>query len=503
MKKKLISFIALLTALVSFSFGCDAGKYIDSSGNKRPDTTVTPDDKPNEPGPGTPEVEEKNYKVSVYFGGELFLPGETDINVVWRNDNKIVRVPLGADGRADAGELDGDFYVYLEGLPSEYVYDCNGYIATADEPRVSINLESLQIPVSGNGEGLYSNMGCFQLQYDGIYRAIVKGEFTRVYYDYKPTAAGYYSIEANVNIFDDEINPLIDIYSGNAQFKVFIRTIDDGGSYLDGGYTKNFRYEVHLDKNEVGNAFSFAVGAQSRNKSYPVDVDFRIKYEGEYSSGYTDIRVKRADEAYFTALPPAPGEKFYFADTCPRTTKDAAAYAEKTGGDDIRTAKIFDARYFKYNPNTGFYHYYNEEMYGDNHLGYGAGFGPFLACAITKIIPSYEVTTLYNANFVGLGQNFLKLTNIWIEEEQKYATFDYTDFIRTDYYRVCNSDGVCYVTRELKEFLQIFAEHHGLYKDGIIDSDSEVGEDYVRTPEELGYSANQDALWLFACGFYM
>ena len=502
MKKKLISFISFLTAATLFVFGCDAGKYIDNGGTKRPDTTVKPDDNPGNP--GTPDVDENHYKASVYFGGELFLPGETDINVVWRNDIQIVRVPLGADGRADAGELDGDYYVYLEGLPSEYVYDANEYIATADEPQVSINLETLKLPVSGNGEGLYSNMGCYMLQYDGIYRATVKGEFTRVYYDYKPTASGYYSIEAKVNVFYDEINPVIDIYSGNAQFKVFIRTIDDGGSFLDGGYTKNFRYEVHVDKNEIGNSFSFAIGAQSRTKNYPVDVDFRIKYEGEYSSGYTDIRIKRADEAYFTALPPNPGERFYFADTCPRTAADAAEYAAKTGK-DIRNAKIFDANYFKYNPNTGFYHYYNEELYGDNSLGYGAGFGPFLACAITKVIPCYEVTTLYRANHVGLGQNFLKLTNVWIEEEQKYATFDYTDFIRTDYYRVCNNDGVCYVTRELKEFLQIFAEHHGLYKDGISEpvSDSAINEGYVRTPEELGYSANQDALWLFACGFYM
>ena len=195
-----------------------------------------------------------------------------------------------------------------------------------------------------------------------------------------------------------------------------------------------------------------------------------------------------------TAENPKAGERFYYADACPRTEADAAAYEEKNGS-DIRNAKIFDASYFRYNTNTGFYHYYNEERYGDNRLGYGAGYGPILTCAITKGIKSYNITTLYRANYVGLGQNFLKLTNVWIEEEQKYATFDYTEFIRTDYYRVCNSDGVCYVTRELKEFLQKFAENHSLYTDGLT-----AGEG---SPEALGYSANQDALWLFACGFYM
>lgn len=492
MRKKLIAIFAVLTAALLCASGCNMGSYIENGGKEPPSITNPPETPPENP--GGPVVDDNHYRASVYFGGELFLPGEEEITVVWRNDNEIIRVLLGQDGRADAGELDGDFRVYLENLPSQYAYDPNDSIASSDERRVSINLESLQTPVSGNGEGLYSNTGCYSLQYEGIYRATVKTEFSRVYYDYKPTRSGYYSIEAKINVFDDEVNPLLDVYSGNSQFKVFSRTVDDGGFSLDGGYTQNFRYEVNVDKNEVGNAFSFAIGAQSKSKVYPVDVDFKIKYEGEYSSGYTDIRIKRAQEAFLTAPPPKAGEKFYFADECPRTAEDAAAYLGKTGT-DIRNAKIFDANYFRYNPNTGFYHYYNAELYGDNRLGYGAGFGPFLTCAITMPIASYPVTTLYDANFVGLGQNFLKLTNVWIEEEQKYATFDYTDFIRTDYYRVCNSDGVCLVTRELKEFLQKFAENHALYTDGLT-----AGEN---SPEYLGYSANQDALWLFACGFYM
>lgn len=493
MKSKLIALIASLTAFMLCASGCGLGSYIDNGGNKRPGNT-TPPSTENPNNPETPGVTDNHYTASVYFGGELFSPGDDEITVVWRNDTEIIRALLGDDGRADAGELDGDYRVYLEGLPSKYAYDPNDSIASADERRVSINLESLQTPVSGNGEGLYSNMGCYSLQYEGIYRTPVKSEYARVYYDYKPTRSGYYSIEAKVNVYDDEINPFLDVYSGNAQFKVFARTVNDGGFSLDGGYTQNFRYEVHVDRNEVGNAFSFAVGAQSKSKSYPVDVDFKIKYEGEYSSGYTDIRIKRAQEAYLTAPAPKAGEEFYFADECPRTEADAADYKDKTGV-DILDAKVFDAKYFRYNPNTGFYHYYNEDLYGDNHLGYGAGFGPFLMCAIKKAIPSYPVTTLYDANYVGLGQNFLKLSNVWIEEEQKYATFDYTEFIRTDYNRVCNSDGVCYVTRELKEFLQIFAENHSLYTDGL-----PAGEN---SPEDLGYSANQDALWLFACGIYM
>lgn len=497
MKKKLIAAIATLTALLLCASGCGLGSYIDNGGKRPGSSTDKPDDDPDNP--VIPPEEDDHYRASVYYGGELFLPGETDVYVVWRNSSEIIRVKLGADGRADAGALDGDYRVYLEGLPAKYAYDPNDSTATSDERKVSVSLEDIQQPVSGNGEGLYTNYGCYSVQYEGIYRTAVRSEFSRVYYEYTPTAAGVYSIESKVNVYDDEINPVVDVYGGSSQYKWKIRTVDAGGFEIDGGYTRNFRHEVWVDKTEVGSAFTFAVGAQSKSRNYPVDVDFKIKYEGEYANGNSDVRVKRAEEAFVKAENPKEGEKFLFADECPRTAAETKEYADR--GIDITKAKIFDAKYVRFNPDTNFYHYYNEEMYGDNSLGYGKGYGPILCCAITKSMPSYPVATisqpscLYNCNSVGLGSNFLRISSVWLEEEQKYATLDYTQFIRTDYYRVINNDGVCYVTRELKDFLQKYAENYSLYTDGL-----PAGE---ATPEDLGYSANQDALWLFACGFYM
>ena len=129
-----------------------------------------------------------------------------------------------------------------------------------------------------------------------------------------------------------------------------------------------------------------------------------------------------------------------------------------------------------------------------------------MRCALKSRLPSYTVNTLSNANAAGLGggSNFLRLYNVWLEEEQKYVVIDYTAFIREDYYRVCNKEGMCYVTEELKEFLQTYAEGHSLYTDGIgIDKDNNEGYENGNTPEQLGYTANQDALWLFACGVYL
>lgn len=471
MKKKLIAIISFLVCAVMCFSGCNLGNYIENENNKKTDDTqitTPPDDDPT-------EVDDGNYKLSVYEGTERFYPGDLEITAVWRNENDVFRVPLSEDGTAVAGKLDGDYSVYLEGLPSEYAYDCNGTFASAEERNVTITLSSFNSAVSGNGTGLYLNNGCYLVRYDGFYRATVLNEWARVYYEYTPEDAGYYSVESTVPVYTDNVNPIIDVYNGSTGFKMFNRTIDGGGYTLDGGYTKNYRYEVRVSKNEVGNSFTFAVGAQSKDKIYPVTVDFKIKYEGEYVSGNSDVRIQRATENKVKAAEPKKGETFIFAD---------------------EGTKIFDMRKYKYNPNTNWYHRYDEELYGD--IGYGKGYGPVLCCAIDKAIPSYPLTKLIDANQVGkeagFSFNYLMLYNIWLEDEQKFAVYDYTSFIREDYYRVCNRDGVCYVTPELKQFLQVFAENHSLYTDGVGAA--------AGTPESGGYNANQDALWLFACGYY-
>ena len=257
--------------------------------------------------------------------------------------------------------------------------------------------------------------------------------------------------------------------------KWFVRTLDGGGAASDGGFAKNFRYEYAVAKNEVGGVCTFAVGGVSKTQEYPLYVDFCIKYIGEYTGSYADIRPQAAKEARGKTPEPKPDETFF--------------------GADMGT-KLFDASQYALSPNTGKYHRYDPELYKDNPYGFGVGYGPMLMCALTAAMPAYTVvTSLYEANSVGPnGSNYLMLYNMWIENEQKFATFDYTNFIRIDYYAVRNSRGYCYVTEELRKFLQKFAENHSLYTDGVGPG--------IGTPEAGGYSANQDALWLFACGFY-
>lgn len=477
MRKKLLTLMIAALCTVTLFSGCGLGSFVTNGKPKPPPSINEPDNPDNPDNPDKPEEPDNNhYTVSVYLNNKLFEPGDRDINVVWRNDSNVKRVPLGANGKADAGELDGDYGVYLEGLPSNYTYNPSAYKATDESRKVMILLTTIRKPESGDGKGLYLSEGCYVLKYDGTYRANISYDGEKVYYEYTPTMSGYYIVTSWVNAYEDEINPVLITYSGSHAYKYNPQTLDGGGFALSGGFTKNFRYECKVDKSEVGNSFTIAVTADCKNTDYPVYIDFAITYEGEYESDYSDVRVIRAKEAKIKAAEKQANETFVYADL---------------------GTKVFDMANYAYCEDTGFYHRYDEQLYADDPYEYGAGFGPILCCVIRKKMPCYSVTSLYEANEVGLPDvcfNYLQLAKCWVEEENKYATFDYTLFIRTDYNGKTNTDGVCYVTQELKEFLQMFASKHSLYTDSAGTAEG--------TPEDMGYFAKQDALWLFACGYY-
>ena len=484
MKRKFIICITAILGSVLLFSGCGFGSFIEkgkpSSPSTDPNVPVNPTPGPDDP-PATPDT---HYTVTLYNGTQPYLPGEEEITVVWKNDYSVHRVLLGEDGKADAGELDGDYAIYLEGLPASFTYNPGAYSATSEERNVSILLNTLRQPESGGGSGLYA---CYHLRYEGVYRTRVTSSSRVLYYEYSPEAPGVYSVVSWVNAYENEVNPYVNVYNGTIGFKWFDRKVDGGGFSLEGGYTKNFRQEYAVDRSEVGNSFTFAIGAETKSGNYPVNVDFAITYEGDYTSPNADVRVIHAEEAMVKADNKKPGQQFYYAN-------QLSASGLKASNDPLY--KNFDASVVKYNENTGFYHYYSEALYGEDPFGYGKNFGPILCCALTARLPSYTETPLYNANAAGLGggSNYLRLYNVWIEEEQKYAVFDYTSFIRDDYYKVTNSEGMCYVTKEIKEFLQMYAERQSFWTDGVCPQDGK--------PEALGYTALQDALWLFACGVY-
>ena len=490
MKKKLITLFICFLCFITVLSGCNLGSFIvnnkDKGGN-----TVTPGDSNDPDDPDIPPVVSYDYTVTVYYNNLPFKPGDNDITAVWYSNEGIFRAPLGKDGKANAGVLYGDYYVYLEGLPSKYTYNPGAYKATDDERNVTILLTDIKKPVSGDGSGYYIGTGVYVVNDDGTYRAEIKTDGQEVYYQYTPTSSGWYKIESWVNVFEDSVDPVVTRWAGNSQFVQRAEEYKDGGFALEGGYTKNFRYDVQVGETYVGNAFTFSVTAASKFSEYPVYVDFAIVYIGKYKSSEEDVRIIRAKEAKVKAAEPQANETFVWADWDPWAKDPDKAYT-----------LTFDASNFKYNEDTGFYHHYSMELYGEGDYGtydYGKGYGPRLLCSIKNPIKSCSlIPTLFDANAVvtPYGKvNYLLIYNVWLEAEQAYVTHDYQEFIRTDYGNRCNSKGYCYVTPELKNYLQLFAEENGLWTDGVDDFNKE-------TPERKGYHANQDSLWLFACGFY-
>ncbi len=200
MKRSKTFIILLLVLSLAFCFsGCSMGSYIENGAGKPPAGTTTPTDPDNPDNPDKPKPDDptaSHYTLTVFFENKPFEPGDLEITAVWRNASGVKRVPLGADGKADAGELDGDFNVYLAGLPQEYVYNPNGYKATSDARHVSILLTLVTEPQSGDGSDMYGNKGCYFTRKEGAYRAEIKAENRVLYYEYQPMSAGIYVVES-------------------------------------------------------------------------------------------------------------------------------------------------------------------------------------------------------------------------------------------------------------------------------------------------------------------
>ncbi len=519
--KFLAVFLCLL--LVFTCVGCEFGSYTDSNGKPNgggskpggdPSTPVQPVDPDNPDIGGNDPDTEKHYTVNVLVDSALHIFEDSSIQVEWvnkRNNKKRFLASLNEKGFADAGEIEeAEYYVHLLNLPVQYSYNPNGYVATPSERKIFINLKYPLKPSTGSGTG-WRNGECYQISVLGTYRAQMRSSGQEVHYCFSPTESGWYSISSWVDIFTDEVRPVLSTYIGNKGGWVSptpSEVITSGGE--EGTYTKNFVYNVFVEPKYVGNTYYFTVQGEHKFGTYPVSIDFTIKYEGEVKDTLTYQTIRAA--------------------YAPRT-KSVNSTLPYHYADAVSGGKTFDASRFKYNFKTQCYHVYDRDLYKVNdpnnkYAAYGDGFGPRLYCDITKTTPCFNYTSLYNANNIvppppASPQNWLKLNASYVGvpyDEKKYDEdyenstlnrifekyteeslyWDFTEFVRTDYYEKANNDGRVYVTKELKIFLQLYAEARWFWSDNMFDTGI---FDYT-TPEGQGYFATQDSFWLFACGYY-
>lgn len=457
-----ISKIFMIILLLAFTTPLFACSEIDEPDDDiiipdKPDEPVNPD-KPNNPDElDKPVIPEDGYEfvVSLVYNKKTYIPKE-EINVIWRDEYSQYKAKIGEDGYARI-KLDGEFNVYLDKTPDDYTYNPNIYVVDNENSVIQIELLKISKISKGSGTDIWKS---YEMSTTGTYRAkIAKGK--TVFYEYRPEKSGVYIIESLVNIYEDTLNPKVDIYEGTFAYKNFYETKDDGGEYLKGGFTKNFRWVVSLSDQRIGNVYSFGIHVDSKTNIYPAYVDFRIIYVEDFYE--TDIVSKfiEAKEHEIAKAPEFNKLEYRFVNSDGGTGSYYNGVTNGTG--------LLDGENYKYNPDTKLWHVYDKAT---------NTFGPILCAYITAPCAYYEESL---NNIESHGNKNLTVSN---------STENYKQFIEISYASVCNSDGVCYVTDELMIFLQKFSVSQRLFKDG---------NGFVET---TGVYAVEEDQWLFACGYY-
>lgn len=493
--KKIISYLLIL--LFAFSLA-SCGRVEDDPNDGDGDIDnpiVNPGGDNQNPNPENPPVTDGvEFSVSLVYNKKTYVPAKDEkIQVVWADDYSQYTESLDSEGYAKK-TLDGDFNVYLVSAPEGYSYNPNIYTADNDNPTVVIELYKIARISKGQGTALYKE---YQMSSTGVYRTTINKALQKVYYEFQPTKAGYYVLETMVNVYEDSVNPKVDIYQGTFAYKPTVPNqagLDTGGYSLPGGFTKNVKWIVKLTEEQVSNVYTFAIYADSKNGVYPINVDFSISYEGEHIVDSVVSKTMVAEEIYTyrvcnDCMYPSKGEEAptscancggtSFSSSMIKTPDfDSSKYIftnsdggvgsyynSKTNGTGLLIGKSF-----KYNEETGFWHLY------DNQKNI---FGPALCVKITQPCAYYEESL---NKIESHGNKNLTVSN---------GAENYKIFIEQTYAALCNSDGVCFVTNEMKEFLQKFSLSQRLFFDG---------NGFV---ESTGVYAAEEDQWLFCCGYYV
>lgn len=481
----------------------------------------TIDDVPNDPGietpnkpsspdtPGDPNQPEEGTFVAhvVVDSGEdsdgdgendlvAFRP-EEEIYVVWRNlsisETKTARV--NRNGTATVEEVDGNYSVGLAvladaGTDNErfiytlqgYSYNPNIYFCDNDNRSVTITVVPLSKPTRGNGTTAYPGVtptdGIFEVSEMGTYRVEVPGESFDTnplnlnnrnpnlrFYQFIPTERGRYTIETWVSVYDNAVNPIVNIYYGTNTYKHLSEIVDDGGEASTGGFTKNVKWSVEIGSEFIGNVFAFAIRAQSRSGEFPVSVDFSIQFESDWEYEHVPHDVKEAKEA---------------SKATPRESGTLV-----NAGASRNNVWEYRAAGYRYSSQDGYWHVYDETRYAETN-----GYGPALVVYL-RVTPPF----MFASDMSDKALTFEDLLSVEGDNPYEFGNeegtliYDYTEFI-VAYVAACNADGVCYVTQEMKEFLQNYALGHQLFWDGLGSLESQ------------GAYAEEEAMWLFACAYY-
>lgn len=496
--KKFFVLIVLALLISVFCVGCvgvytppivtDPNQSGTGGGSGTPDTPGNPAD--------PSDTEGGVFTVSlVNEDGTSYSPDKSqNLMARWTgSDDYVYEAAFDSNGKATHSGMDGDYRITLSNIPEGYTYNPNGIYANNYHKDVEVVLLKLS-SASGAGDGLYS---CARMTDVGTYRALLTQKGQKVYFEYTPSAAGTYYIESWVDVSANEINPYADYYNGTFAAKFFRETVDKGGTA--GSYTKNFRLVVSCSRQELNNCFTFVVYADCISdelyNSGGLIVDFTISYRGEAIDPDSKTEVIEAQGPFLREY----GDRYFDEEG------SFHGFAEGEGN--------LDKISYKLNPDDGYYHIWNSDS---------GEYGPTIYVKLsqnTVYFSSYvsedcDDAFLHNDYFHGewakLDEGHLHTFPLRLgigdyNHKEEFYYKDYHEFMQAytgyepgdvngpvynDNKSHCNGDGAHPVNEELKTFLQEYAKHYLIFRDG--DGGG----------EGIGLNSSEINMWLFACGIY-
>lgn len=364
--KKLIAILLLLATLLTL-FACTPGEIIGPSGGGGGQGGGSGEGGDDYTPPEMNDDPTDDFTVTLLADGQPYSP-RMEMYAHFSDGFSMFRSKFDSSGVARIDGLDGDYRVTLSAVPNEYTYDPNTNIVTNDARNITVELHSLTV-LTGTGTDSYSG---HSIGKTGVYTATLKSADEGVFFMFSPTENGIYTIESWADVTADNVNPYCDVYIGTFAWNQYQRTIDDGGSV--GSYTTNFKHDVRLSEDMVGNNYIFAVKADSRTNTYPVVVTFAVKRDGGFDrveSGNTASGGLKAPDHDFRDFDKSAHE---YGDGY--TIKDPEyLLSGNTYVFDERRFKVWD----KSDGGDGFYHVYDKEKYPETD-----GFGPILYAYITE-----------------------------------------------------------------------------------------------------------------------
>lgn len=484
-------FAVLLLAL--FMAGCAEYKPPQTSGGPSgPTVPVKPDDPPKPDDPDerftitlklitTGEYVPFTKEVDRELIAQQAVWTEVDGTAVFSNyfDENGVATPK----EGDKDKLDGNFKVSLlltSSFRAKYTYDPD----PIDEPgsrEVSNDKKSAEIGMYrllSIGKTLYCNgytYPYYEMGETGAYSVTLNSRNQSVLFFFQPKISGIYTFLTFADTTADEVNPMIKLYRGILPHTPFYENYYEG-VYDDGGaagrFTKNVRFDYDIADNEIGgNGLMFLLYSNSisGDKSYPLQVDFIFKREGEFATreddDYSNAQVvNRTDMSSHTETPEGEFKFFVYHPSVKN--------------------RVLDQKKVAPNPADNNYYYFVDEN------------GNFTDKLYAVLAQGNEV--------MDTGFNNPDVRLYYLTEKKGKPAYNYQEFMlgATGYLTsgCLNSDGAFPVNEELKLFLQRYAVSERLFYDGFGFAEmSGVDEDGNPNPD---YDSDEESQWLYACGYY-